>query len=75
MLNPGENRDGQADKIEAEETIMDVEIDGWGLGMSSLLTLPPTAPFMQYRERRTGTDRRTTDRRLTAREFKVLEKS
>jgi hypothetical protein len=75
VSNPEEKKDGLAEKIAAEEAFMGMDIDGWGAGMSSLLTLPPTAPFMQYNERRSGSDRRATDRRLTARAFKALDKS
>lgn len=51
------------------------ENEPWGTGLSSLLTLPPSVPFLKFSERRSGQDRRAADRRLLAREFKAADES
>ncbi len=65
---------GQIEEIIKGETGK-LEDEPWGTGLSSLLTLPPSVPFLKFSERRSGQDRRTTDRRLVAREFKAPEES
>ncbi len=70
MSRINENESDQVEKIASGETsTAGAENEGWGAGLSALLTLPPAVPFVQYGERRSGRDRRKTDRRLTAREF------
>ncbi len=53
------------------------EHEPWGTGLASLLTLPPSVPFLKFNEpvgeRRTGQDRRSSDRRVAAREFRAEE--
>jgi hypothetical protein len=76
VSNKNENELNNQEQLTTGENVTGaVESDGWGEGLSALLTLPPTAPFVQYGERRSGGDRRKTDRRLTAREFTSSDKS
>lgn len=71
-----EYRNDPVEKKSTGEGLIDtVEIDGCGAGLSALLTLPPRVPLLQYGERRSGRDRRTAERRLTAREFTVSNES
>ncbi len=70
---------GQIEEIikgnSSQDNSSQMEYEPWGTGLSSLLTLPPSVPFLKFSERRSGQDRRAADRRLLAREFKAADES
>ncbi|OGW39624.1 MAG: hypothetical protein A2010_13130 [Nitrospirae bacterium GWD2_57_9] len=61
-------KEGEIDVVQA------IDIGEFGAGLSALLTFPPHAPYnknIDAEDRRTGQDRRCTDRRSRAREFTI----